>query len=312
MKRVVFTIVVLLIAANNLPVQAQVSRAVSSALSRGNPTINPQQITAAVERTAYAALSVHFAAIHHMPPQVLVTGGGAATIPLPLDPRSMPNPIVIEFPKSDSGRSWLEQQKRNFKAWQLKRQHARQLALQQKIAALPELQTDQMFLATSLDGFQINPKTIKDIPALPYIQQDGFLYRGLGLSKNGRRIRNILENGLRTQDVDSESNCLLMALSASGRSAAAVSGKKLTNLTQSPELAMSYALQRSRIADNFLPVMVAVTGEQQHGYIVQVEHDIPADQIDSVIALLSLDGMPTWCLLQWEGEQFVITPFERK
>ena len=313
MKRVVLQTVALLIAVGNLPAQAQVSRIFSGAAKAAGSraeslvTVKPQQIAAAAQRASIRrAIPAQFMAMHH---SLVSEGAMVGTIAWPLERQVLPSPIEVIEPAAPQTRSWLEQQQRNFKAWQLKREHAKQLALRQQIAALPQLQTEQLFRVNSLEGLLTGPVALRDIPALPYIERPGYLYRGLSLHQDGQSVRNILENGLRTDDAGDHSNYLLMALASSGRSAAAVAGKKFTNLTQAPDVALGYALRRSYTEDSF-PVLVAVTGEENYGPIVQVDHDIPAEQITSLVALLRVNDQPTWCLLQWEDGAFQITPFK--
>ena len=209
-------------------------------------------------------------------------------------------------------RSWLEQQRRDFKAWQLKRQHAKTVALYQQIAALPKLQEAQRFQAENLTDFRVQEGTSQQLPALPALERPGYLYRGLGLSAMGQDMHNIFQNGLRVQDAGQNSNYLLMALASNPHSAAAVSSAKYTNLTQQPKLAVDYALRNSRFVQDGVAVVVVVTGEEEHGKVIQVSHDIPAEHIQGMFVLLNIKGTPTWCLVERQEGQFVITPYENK
>ncbi len=210
-------------------------------------------------------------------------------------------------------RSWLEQQRRNIKAWQLKQQRAQLAILRQAIAALPQLRVESAFQATDLTPYRIEQISTQQMPPLPALTRPGYLYRGLGLSAQGEEMRNIFQNGLRICDVGRNSNCLLLAMSSSAHSAAAVTSIKYTNLTKKPKLALDYALRNSRYVENGIPAIVIVTGSEDNGKIVQqVTHDIPADHIEGMLVLMNIEDKPTWCLVQLQEEHFVITPYETK
>ena len=219
--------------------------------------------------------------------------------------------VYIPEPPSVRTRSWVEQQRRNFKAWQLKRQHTKQVALHAQLAALPQLQPARTFRVADLKNLLVTDVAVNDIPSLPIMEHPEYLYRGLGLNSS-RDIPNILTNGLRLQDVGSYSNGLLLTLAASPHDAVAISSSRYTNLTRSPEIALHYALRNSRGTENRVAVIVAVTGEERHGPIVQVQHDIPATRVSTLIALLNVDGIPTWCRIQLQEGEFVVTPYENK
>ncbi len=209
-------------------------------------------------------------------------------------------------------RSWLEQQLRDIKAWQLKRQHAKMVVLAQQMAALPRLVEEQRFQVENLLTVRTPVVEKQEIPLLPFVERPGYLYRGLGLSADGERLRNIFQNGLRVQDVGQNSNYLAMALASNPHSAAALSGVKYTNLTHQPSRAVSYALRNAKAFQDGIPVVVTVTGAEDYGSVVQISHDIAPSQIESVFALLNIDSKPTWCLVEYQDGQFIITPFETK
>ena len=56
--------------------------------------------------------------------------------------------------------------------------------------------------------------------------------------------------------------------------------------------------------------MVVVVNSSARGEIIQFSWDIPAEEINSVIALLNVNGQKTWCKVEVAGEGFKITPFE--
>ncbi|MCQ2411267.1 MAG: hypothetical protein MJ053_07470, partial [Elusimicrobiaceae bacterium] len=209
-------------------------------------------------------------------------------------------------------RSWLKQQQRKFKAWQLKRQHAKQVALAQQIAALPKIQPQRTFYTPHLSGLLVQKANLGTVPQAPFIQRPHYLYRGLTLSNDGSSLRNILRNGLLVDDAGAYSNNLLMSLVNTPQDAAAISSMKYTNLSQSPETAMHYAFRDLQQSDDILPVLVSVTGIEETGPVVRVQYDIPAKQLPQVVVLLRLNDELTWCLIELEGDTFKITPYEVK
>lgn len=313
MKQVALQTLVCLIV-TTLPLQAQVSRAISGALKAEQQAehllVNPQQIAAVSQRAAYShALSAHFSAMHH----TLVAAPAIRrenTVALPLEPRSIPAPLEPAETAVPKTRSWIEQQQRNFKAWQLKREHAKQIAFQQALAALPQLRIEQTFYTDDLSGILIQEHQIHQLPELPLMVRPDYLYRGLSLENDGSSLRRILRYGLRIQDVGQFSNNLLMSLANSPYAAAAVSGSRYTNLAQSPKTALQYAFRKVNQTTDVLPVIVSVTGEQESGPVVRIQHDIMPAQIAEVTALLKINGVPTWCSVKLEGDTFKITPYE--
>lgn len=311
MKRVVLQTAVWMIA-TTLPAQAQVSRAISGAFKAGEHLINPQQIVSAVERaTAKRALSAQFLAMHHSlaAERSLVWGTAVA---LPLERRFIPTPLEPAVTDVPQTRSWIEQQQRNFKAWQLKREHARQIALTQALAALPQLRPELAFYADDLSGLLVQEHHIHQLPALPLLARPNYLYRGLSLESDGSGLRRILHHGLLLQDVGQFSNSLLMSLASTPQDAAAISKLKYTNLAQSPHTALQYSFRKVNTSSDVLPVIVSVKGIEENGAVVRVQHDIPAEHLPEVTALLKINDTPTWCSVKLEGSGFKITPYEIK
>lgn len=311
MKRVVLQTAVWMIV-TTLPLQAQVSRAISGAFKAGEHLINPQQIVSAVERaTAKRALSAQFLAMHHSlaAERSLVWGTAVA---LPLERRFIPTPLEPAVTDVPQTRSWIEQQQRNFKAWQLKREHARQIAFTQALAALPQLRPEQTFYTDDLTDLILQEHHLRQLPALPFMERPDYLYRGLSLGSDGHNLQRILRYGLLLSDVGNFSNSLLLSLANSPYDAAAISSRKYTNLASSPQTALHYAFRKVNQSKDILPVIVSVTDEPEHNHTVRVQHDIPADRLSDVIVLLKINDTPTWCSVKLEGSSFKITPYEIK
>ena len=182
--------------------------------------------------------------------------------------------------------------------------------MREQIAALPQLLPQEAFTTRSFEKLIPVGETI---PQVPFAEQEGTLYRGLGLETDGKAIKHILDQGLLVQDAGDYSNMLLVSLMTTPEDAAAASASKFTNLTKSPGTALHYAQKNGkRDADKVLPVIVAVRGEIEYGKVVRVQHDIPTKNIQETIVLLQINGTPTWCHVENTEDGFLVIPYERK
>lgn len=212
-------------------------------------------------------------------------------------------------------RSWMIQQARNYKAWQLKRQRrlrdaqALKLAqqaqeLQARRAALPPLRPEQAF---ETDDF--TPFVTQELPAtpLPLLEEPGVLYRGLSLPADGTAVKNILTHGLLLKDLGSHATTKLLAVSGGTRGTVSAV-KPITNLTSLPQDAVYWATQHK---GHDLWVVVSVEGISQSGKIVMYSADIPASQITQVLIPLQLNAVPTWCKISLTQDgRFLVTPYQ--
>ncbi len=213
-------------------------------------------------------------------------------------------------------RSWMEQMQRDWKARQLKKQHAESVALAQARASLPKPVESEAFFTHSLEA--VSPdKTIRaERIALPTLKEPGFLYRGLALDAEGTSIANILENGLRVQDAGDESTTLITAYASHSQVPShiiATANKKVTNLTDNPQSAV-YWLYKRLTPELQVPVLVRVSGRTETGSLVVETKDIPADQL-TVFAKLKINNQARWCQIKRAVDEngqagFKITPFE--
>lgn len=200
-------------------------------------------------------------------------------------------------------RSWLEQQRRDYQARRLKRLHTKKLDL-------PQLLAGKSFYVSGFESILADAATS---PALPFLEEPGYLYRGLALEADGHALANILTNGLRVEDAGRYSNKLMLALTSTPEDAACASSSTYTNLTNSPNEALRYTVKNhKRSPDKVLPVIVKVTGEAEDARVVRVQHDIPTQNIPEVIVLVNADGAPTWCRVTMENDAFRLVPYEVK
>ena len=219
-------------------------------------------------------------------------------------------------------RSWLEQQKRDWKAWQIKRQrHLAQEQIlkkalaekeyQKALASLPRLQQTQAFEVSDFSAYVPTPNQLPK-PTVPFAANPGNIaYRGLALAADGTSVANILKNGLRLQDVGEDNNTLRIAYASHGGYAAIKSVlEPVTNLTYGPNSAASWGA--SRLSNN-LPILtvVKVRGTFEGSSVEIATEDIPASQIEEVIVRLNIEENSTWCKVELnEDNTFTLTPYE--
>ena len=169
----------------------------------------------------------------------------------------------------------------------------------------PVLQPQRAFTAADFSALAYTQGTV---PPFPMQHHPQFMYRGLGLALDGKAIKNILTNGLLAADVGSSNNDLLMSFASAGGpvSLQQFSKIRLINLTDSPATALHYGWRNSHKG---MVAVVVVKEPRERGEVVAFSADIPAEKIHAVIALLSLDGVPTWCRIKTATNGFRIIPF---
>ncbi len=218
-----------------------------------------------------------------------------------------------------SNRSWLEQQKRNRKAYQLHQQRrvrdarleqelSAQLARQAMLDKLPQANLDHQFV---VDDFTALIPEQMPTAEVPLVAGPGMLFRGLALPADGKAVQNILQNGLRVADVGTEANTRNLAIAgAMPGMGKALAHTPMTNLTSFPTEAAGWAVTRFTEGKPLLAV-VAVNGQTQSGKVVLVAHDIPAGQITHVFVPLNVNGQVAWCQIELtENGQFLVTPYD--
>ena len=169
----------------------------------------------------------------------------------------------------------------------------------------PQLQDANSFTTVDLTEFAVPNTPGQALPEFPFQNQRGLIYRGMALDADGKAIRNILKNGLRTQDVGKESNTLLYSMAGPNARTAAVR-QPLINLTDSGNDAVMWAnrLRKQQI------LVVTVVKSNSTGSIITSPTDIPVDDIYAQTALLKVNGKPTWCKLELEGNDLRVTPYQ--
>lgn len=170
----------------------------------------------------------------------------------------------------------------------------------------PILAQDKTFSSADLTNWIVSRAEAAQAPAFPFDNQRALIYRGMALDGDGKAIRNILENGLRTQDVGKESNTLLISIAGPNAHAAGFC-KPVINLTDSSADAVMWANKR---LNKNQTLVVTVVKSNDKGDIIVTSDNIPAEDIYALTALLKIDGVPTWCKVELEGEGFKITPYQ--
>ena len=219
--------------------------------------------------------------------------------------------------------SWITRQIRKFQAWKLKRdrrQHYLDLETRERInknlelakASLPPLAFEQSFTVSTLEDYVPAPESLKEIPSVPFVEEPKTIaYRGLALTNDGEAIRNILINGMRTQDVGNHSSTYLSALSAGSRGALRqLSSRPLISVTGKPGEAAFWGKLRSLEGNSPLVTVVKMNGNFQGKNVEFIAQDIPASQIEDVIVLLNINNNLTWCKVQLNPDNtLLVTPY---
>ncbi len=214
-------------------------------------------------------------------------------------------------------RTWLEQQKRNWKAYRLHqtrrtRDLEAQIQVQERaareaiLAKLPKANPTHQFIT-----YDFAPLIPKQIPAeeLPLVAEPGVLLRGMALPTDGEAVKNILQNGLRLEDLGSHATTKLLAISGGMRGAVS-SVRPVTNLTSFPPDALYWATQRIEPGKE-LPVITVVKNQPQSGKVVLVAEDIPAQNITYVFVPVNYDGKSVWGKVEIAPDGgFLVTPYD--
>lgn len=253
---------------------------------------------------------------------------------------SLPTPTgTVELGKGShpQKRSWMEHQVRNFRAWQLRlERRARDRALLERQnlerakAALPPLLVthakrieDQALLELLPEAHPIDLPTLsflmdrkkieeavalddRSIPALPFMEEPNVAYRGMALTPAD--IRNVLTEGLLRRATEA-SNRRNMALAGGSRGAIQYfASHPVINLTASPLHARFWGSKF--LGSKPILTIVKISGDFGNSDIINVDRDIPTENIMEMITLLQINGRPTWCRTQLgDANSVSITPY---
>lgn len=226
---------------------------------------------------------------------------------------------VPQIHNAATQRSWLEQQKRNWKARQLHNQRRKRdeqyAQLEQQLQQLEALEKTlpQLTPAHTFETDEFSHLLVAQLPdePLPLLERPGVLYRGMALPADGEAVKNILQNGLRLEDLGSHATTKLLAMSGGIRGL--VSTRPVTNLTSLPQDALYWGTQRTEPGKELL-VIAVVKNQTQSGKVVLYSDDIPAENIDYLIVPLHLGSKPLWYKVELTEDSpygpFRLTPYE--
>ncbi len=226
-------------------------------------------------------------------------------------------PLPAQATTRTAQHAWPVQKFRDYKAAQLKKQRRKRDAKNQQDrqaleqAAALRARLPQLDPARAFETQDFTPLITDQISTqqLPLLERPGVLYRGMALEDDGSSVQNILQNGLRLQDLGSHATTKLLAMSGGMRGTVSAT-RPVTNLTSIPSEALYWATQRIESGKPLLVIM-AVTGQHQSGKVVLLSQDIPADQISHVVVPLQVEGKPTWCNVQLtDAGTFLVTPYQ--
>ncbi len=185
-------------------------------------------------------------------------------------------------------------------------------ALNRLIGRAPAVQLPPQVLREDLSlkikDFSDYKTDLETLPAeTPWKATPQDMYRALSLSADGAALRNIMENGLLLKDVGKFSNNRTMAyVSGDPRFVRTVSSMRFNSLAADPNTAVYYAKMHH---SKDIIVVVRVQGLPEHGKVVHVGRDIPAENIKEVIAALNIGGNTVWCRVKAEKDGFTFTPY---
>lgn len=178
------------------------------------------------------------------------------------------------------------------------------------VRKLPLL-TNESFVVKDLEELFITPAQ-EDLPdpRQPFAVRPNLIFRGIALKAKDTTpaVRNILENGLRLQDLGNHAANLRLSLVAGANyKAVTAAARPVTNLTEDPFAAAEWAFRRG--IEGSSRVVIAVNATDR-GQIIHYDRDIAVDELHSVIILLNVNGQKTWCQVELAEEGFKITPYE--
>ena len=164
----------------------------------------------------------------------------------------------------------------------------------------------------TLDGYQ------ETLPFLPIPTNKIYLYRGMGLDEPA--LRNVLQQGLRVQDVTNEANALELQtrlLSAGTmpltRKLLEPHNRKQIYLAVNAEYVLHFAYIHS-FKEGKIPVVVVVKSSWRNGdHDHVITQDIPAEDFVEVAALIQGPyNEPIWCKVSLapDGTSFIFAPYQ--
>ena len=173
---------------------------------------------------------------------------------------------------------------------------------------LPKPQGDPFFVE---DLSSLIPPTQSDKGPIPVENNPQLIFRGMAL--DAPAIKNILEKGMLLKDVSDESTTLRLAYASKTMHVPTlhnITTTPLNNLTESPKAAAAWASKRLPSVTNATVVVVSVKSYER-GSIIVIPTDILPDRFYDVLAVLQVNGKPTWCKIELAENGYKVTPYKK-
>ena len=149
-----------------------------------------------------------------------------------------------------------------------------------------------------------------NIPLLPFMQEPGFVYRGMAVKPSD--ITRFFQPGVGIERRLTEaSNRLNMSMAAGSHGATMYfATHKVINMTPIPQYAQFWG-SKFLTPQKPILIIVRIKGNFSGGPIINYDKDVLPEDIDSMVALLEQDGYPCWFDIRpAENGMFQITPYE--
>lgn len=145
---------------------------------------------------------------------------------------------------------------------------------------------------------------------MPVTENPQLIYRGMAL--DAAALHNVLEHGMLLKDVSHESTTLRLAYASKTMHPATmdkVASTPVNNFTKYPISAANWASQR--LGENETVVLVSIKSYEKGAVIIETRDILPEEFYD-VLAVLEVNGNPTWCKVELAENGYKITPYTSK
>ncbi len=145
---------------------------------------------------------------------------------------------------------------------------------------------------------------------MPVTENPQLIYRGMAL--DAAALHNVLEHGMLLKDVSHESTTLRLAYASKTMHPATmdkVASTPVNNFTKYPISAANWASQR--LGKNETVVLVSIKSYEKGAVIIETRDILPEEFYD-VLAVLEVNGNPTWCKVELAENGYKITPYTSK
>jgi len=145
---------------------------------------------------------------------------------------------------------------------------------------------------------------------MPVTENPELIARGLAL--DAAALHTVLEHCMLLKDVSNESTTLMLFYASTTMHPTAVDkavSTPINNFTKSPISAANWASKR--LEKNKTVVLVSIKSYEK-GAIIIKPRDILPEEFYDVLAVLEVNGNPTWCKVELAENGYKITPYTSK